>query len=388
MKLFFKAVFSFFIWILALSLIDESSYSQEVTIKKISAGWYHVCVLKSDGSIKCRGANTSGQLGDGTYEDTPEKGVTNPVSGIGDAMDVSSGGSHTCAVLSNGNVKCWGWNAFGQLGNGPNIGPGPETCSDKLNRVTYCSKTPILVDGVNDAVAVDAGEEHTCALIKDGTIKCWGDNSSGQLGNGKNSSKYSAGAVSVLDVENAVGVSAGAQHTCALLSNGNIKCWGYNRDFILGDGTDKKDLPYSATPIPVKNINNATSISAGAFYSCALISDGSIKCWGSDMGGQLGNATYTRPERLICLACSQFPVEVEGIKDALAIAAGSNHSCALLKNGDVKCWGTNVGKLPIEMERMTATPIKVKDITGAKQISAGAGFSCIVFQDDVTVQCW
>ena len=185
---------------------------------------------------------------------------------------VSAGGSHTCAVDNNSRSHCWGYGSTFQLGNGS----------------TSSQSTPVSVSGISTATSVSAAfDAHTCAVLSGGTVKCWGYNSQGQLGNGTTST--SSTPVSVSNISTATSVSAGGQHTCAVLSGGTVKCWGYGNYGQLGNGSTSN----WSTPVSVSNISTATSVSGGANYTCAVLSGGTVKCWGRGSHGQLGNGSTT-----------------------------------------------------------------------------------------------
>jgi len=357
----------------------------------LSAGDEHSCALLSTGRVDCWGWNEWGQLGDasttgpdcgGYCKSTPVQ-----VSGITDATAVAAGVQSSCALLSTGHVACWGLNGLGQLGDG--MTPGPPICYG----TSGCSPTPVQVSGITDATAISVGNEHACALLASGQIDCWGWNYYGQLGNGGTTGPDCGGLctatpVQVSGIENAVAVSAGDQHSCALLANGQVDCWGNNstdHEGDLGDGTSTS----SSTPVHVIGIADAIAISAGASYSCALLSSGQVECWGLNFTGELGNGTT---------ANSSVPVHVSGITDAIAISAGSAHSCALLSNGQVNCWGDNeVGQLgngsstgPQTCDSAIAcstTPVQVSEIADAAAVSVGGGQSCALMSSG-WIDCW
>ena len=186
---------------------------------------------------------------------------------------VSSGYAHTCALTTGGGVKCWGWNIYGQLGNG----------------TTTDSDTPVDVDGLATGVlAITTGRYHTCALTTGGGVKCWGRDGEGQLGDG-NSSNASAPVDVTGLAAGATAVSAGAFHVCALLDTGDVQCWGSNNDGQLGDGTTSAH----STPRDVDDLTDASAISAGVEHSCAVTPGGRVQCWGGNTGGQLGNDTMS-----------------------------------------------------------------------------------------------
>ena len=270
----------------------------------------HTCALLVDGMVKCWGGNVSGQLGDGSKTNSPIPVV---VSSLNGATAVSAGGLYTCALLAGGTASCWGRNWGGQLGDG--------TTTDRT--------TPVPVSGLSGATAISAGGVHTCAVLNDGTAKCWGGNEHGKLGDGTEVTRTAP--VTVSGLSGATAISASSSHTCAILSDGTAKCWGLNHNpGRLGDGTETT----RTVPVPVSGLNNATAISAGSTHTCALLNDGSAKCWGENDHGQLGDGSKTN---------SLTPVPVSGLNDAIAISAGYHRTCALLSGGALECWGMSYG---------------------------------------------
>jgi alpha-tubulin suppressor-like RCC1 family protein len=307
----------------------------------IGAGSAHACALTSSGEVECWGANNQGQLGDGTASG-PESCPGSPcsttpvgVSGLtGGVTAISVGGAHACALTSSGEVKCWGANNQGQLGDG--TASGPESCGG-----SPCSTTPVGVSGLTSGVtAISAGDEHTCALMSAGEVKCWGRNYDDQLGDGTQEVKTTPVAVNGL-TGGIAAISAGGDHTCALTSAGGVECWGANFLGELGDPT----APELSPPVDVTGLTSGvTAISAGHEHTCALTSSGEVKCWGDNGFGQLGVRTRQGPER--CLgaieACSRTPIGVSGMTSGvMAIGAGGFDSCALTSTGGAACWGWN-----------------------------------------------
>lgn len=277
----------------------------------VSAGTNYACALLSDNSIRCWGDNSNGQLGNGTTIDSP---VPVAVSGISNAKAVSTGYNHACAALNSGQVQCWGYNADGELGNG--------TSTD--------SSIPVAVTGISNAVAVTAGNTHSCAALNDGTVHCWGDNTYGELGNG--SIQGSLTPVATSGISNATTVVSGYGYSCALMGDGTVQCWGVNGWGELGNGTTTYNP--ATVPVPVSGVASATAVTAGSFQACSLLSGGTVKCWGNDTDGELGDGnTADGPVSV--------PVPVSGITAATAVAAGANQTCALLASGSVQCWGYN-----------------------------------------------
>ena len=279
-------------------------------VSSVVTGENHACALLSNSTIKCWGDNAYGQLGNGSLVDswTP---VT--VSGISDATAISAGMLHTCALRSGGTVVCWGYNASYQIGN---------------SSATYWpnATTPATVTGLASVTAIAAGGFHNCALTG-GAVKCWGDNSIGQLGNGGSPIKNFA-PVSVTGLTSGVSsIASGEQHSCAV-SSGYVKCWGDNTYGQLGDGTKVM----RTTPVSIPNLVNVSEVAAGYPFTCARITDKTVKCWGRNAEGELGDTTTT--ERLI-------PTTVAALNTANSISAGGLNACAALSSGLGTCWGYN-----------------------------------------------
>jgi len=325
----------------------------------IAAGELHACAVVAGGAVKCWGENEYGQLGNGNMSDSATPVVD--VIGISGAIALAVGAGHTCALVADGAVECWGLGVDGRLGNGS----------------TANSATPVDVLGISGATSI-AGVEHTCALVAGGAVKCWGPGSIGQLDNGNAAS--SATPVGVVGIAGATSIAAGANyvgggHTCALVAGGAVKCWGGNAEGQLGDGSTAD----SATPVDVRGISGATSIAAWFNHTCAVLADGAIKCWGAGSRGQLGNG-----ERID----SSTPVDVIGIRGATSLTAGFNHTCAVVAGGAVKCWGENAdGQLGNGETAVRSTPVAVLGISGAASLAAGRGFTCALVAGGA-VQCW
>lgn len=266
------------------------SANTKIVAKAVAAGDSFACALESGGTVRCWGRNNYGQLGNsftGTCFSGPCSVTPVAVSGITNATAIAAGDRHACALLSDGVVQCWGRNDYGQLGNG----------------TTMDSSVPVTVAGITDATSVAAASSlHACALLAVGTVQCWGDNANGELGNGTTTS--SAVPVTVAGISDAMIVSAGSAHACALLSGGQLQCWGDNEYGELGNGSMLTTFPLGiSTPVTVSGISNATAIAAGFEETCALLSTGSVQCWGYNSDGQLGDGTTMS---------SSLPVTVSG----------------------------------------------------------------------------
>ncbi len=336
---------------------NRNSVSQETPVDvvglssgvaAISAGAHHTCALTTVGGVKCWGHNGLGQLGNNSITDSP---MPINVVGLGSGVAaISSGGSHTCALTTAGGVKCWGLNASGQLGTNS----------------TASSSIPVDVVSLgSDVAAISAGDDHTCALTTAGAVKCWGYNALGQLGN--NSSANSPIPVDVASLGSSVAaISAGDDHTCALTTAGEVKCWGYNALGQLGNNSSAN----SPIPVDVASFGSGVAaISAGANHTCALTAVGAVKCWGYNVLGQLGNNGG---------ANSPTPVDVVSLGSGVAaIGAGANHTCALTAAGAVACWGYNFfGQLGDNSNTDRLTPVTIRSgqsISFVPPATAGSG---------------
>ena len=349
------------------------------TFTDITGGTGHSCALLSDGTAACWGANHVGQLGIGSFTN-----ATTPVAVTGGALagktviKITAGNNHTCALLSDGTAACWGDNHLGRLGIG----------------ATNNSYIPVAVTGGalagKTVTDISAGDLHTCAVLSDGTVACWGNNGNGQVGNGAiYSSLLSPVAVTsgALTGKTVIKISAGDYHTCALLSDGTAACWGWNDSGQLGNGTTTNA---QLTPVAVTGValtgKTFTNITAGTDHTCAVLSDGTAACWGYNNSGQLGNGTFTQ---------STTPVVVTrgALTDKIVtnIAVNRYNTCAALSDGTAACWGDNYfGRLAIGTSprlipgAVTSGALAGKTVTN---ITVGAYHACALLSDG-TAACW
>lgn len=288
------------------------------SVHVLAAGYSHSCTLSNGGrSVQCWGSNSAGQLGNGTKVNalrtvTPSFGLSGPVV-------VSPGGSSTCAVLATLSVKCWGLGTGGQLGNGG----------------TASSSLPVLVTGLNGLAAdVTVGAGHACALLRAGTVRCWGSNTFGQLGNGGTAS--STVPVDVPGLTGVVDVAAGTFHTCALLAGGSLRCWGKGTSGQLGNGANAN----SSTPVAVTGLTDATALGAGGAHTCASTAAAVVRCWGQNNKGQLGDGSnVNRPSPVTAsVSFGQFAVPLGSVT---GVGVGFDATCVTRADGGVRCWGNN-----------------------------------------------
>jgi alpha-tubulin suppressor-like RCC1 family protein/PKD repeat protein len=395
----------------ALTVVSLGSLSiLAVTPSRVEASsGNHACVITAESGIKCWGANTFGQLGSSSAgfdaRDVPEPYAppSDPVTGLPPALtgftDVTMGGQHTCGRTSSGGAKCWGRSDSGQIGDGNALAFSQVTAVDVVGAGGVG-----LLTGV---AQLAAGGRHTCAVLTDGGVKCWGSNSHGQLGN----SAVATHAVTPVDVlvagtENAlagaVRIAAGEAHTCAVLATGGVTCWGANANGQLGDGsfTDQRGA------VDVTGLGSgAVQVTTGASHSCALLTNGMVKCWGNNDQGQIGNGLapglgnpndYNTPQTVVA-GFWGFYRDVDDPRDVLInvilLSSGARHSCALLVAGELMCWGSSdQGQLGFAdlnhrlIQTIATDPWRHLSISGVAQIATGDGYTCVMMTSGL-VQC-
>ena len=327
----------------------------------LTVGSQHSCVTAVAGGIKCWGHNDGGQLGDGTAK---ESGVPVAVQGLTGGMLALAASGDTCAVTVGGALLCWGHNESGQLGNGTQQG----------------NLTPTAVSGLGSGVkAVAAGGLHTCAVTSAGAALCWGENSSGELGNGTTSDSFVP--VGVKGLSSGVSaVAVGFGHSCVIVAGGGLKCWGLNQYGELGNGTTS-NLPVKS-PVDVKGLSSGVlAVASSSLTTCALLEGGAVKCWGHNLDGEVGDGTTKD---------SSVPTDVKGLSAGVtAIGAGTSHTCAVTQEGGVKCWGNNsFGQLGDNSTTVRHEPVDVVGL-GSGAVAVGLGFdhTCAVFPTGA-VKCW
>ncbi|MCE7980822.1 MAG: hypothetical protein DYG89_06490 [Caldilinea sp. CFX5] len=346
---------------------------------QIKGGRVHTCASLSNG-IKCWGYNERGQVGDGTQTERHQ-----PVNALKltNRSDGSDGGeNHSCALI-NGGAWCWGDNYTGTVGDGTNTHRWQPTrveglaagvvavttgnlhsCALRKSGAVLCwgggghvpqSTLPMTVTGLTSGItALDAGYAHTCAVTTDGGVKCWGSNHKGELGDGTSGERRDVpDDVVGLQGITVQAVTAGGYFTCALTVEGEVLCWGANDEGQLGTlNTENQPTPVKVMTRDNVPLTGIKAISAGAEHTCALTTQGGVKCWGRNREGQLGNGTTD---------AKSFPVDVVGLSSGVkAIGVGYHHSCAVLLTGGAKCWGANAkGQLGDGTTVNRTTPVDV-----------------------------
>ncbi len=339
---------------------QEVFQDEKPTIKKLVSSNMNQGFLATDGTFWTWGFNAYGQLGSGSYADSS---LPLKVASSDNIVDATIGSKHSCFITSTGKAKCFGDNSEGQLGDGTNTS----------------SPIPVVVNGIDNAISIASGgyANHTCVLLADSSVKCWGDNSSGQLGDGTTNSSTTPVTVSGLSGVDSIFV--GTQFSCALLKDSSVKCWGDNSKGQLGDGTTNQ----SKVPVTVNGLDGSVEVvmlASGARHACALLASGSIKCWGYNYYGYLGDGSRDN---------SSTPVDVAGVTTAKKIYSKTYHSCALLSDGSAKCWGLNnyqkLGVGSTDLYKSEPTTI-FNGVTGITDISLSYYNSCMVKKNKL--YCW
>lgn len=351
--------------------IDSTQPPEQQGQSVIYADEMSTCLLQ-DKKLICSGENAHYEklTGDIANVNTPL-----PISSITeDILSYEAGTNFTCVLLSSRKVKCWGTNDLGQLGDGTNIS----------------STTPVEVLNLENVSKITLGWKHACALLLDGGVKCWGDNNSGELGRGFTNPSggmatpdYVSGLNSgVSDISSG---SAKSEHTCALIAD-SMKCWGMNSWGQLGDGTQiSRRIPTDVLGLGTGS--GVIKLVPSRYSSCAVLSGNRMKCWGENTYGQLGNSNLG--------VDSLTPVDVilsglasnESVIDA---GQGEDQVCLLTDKGSVYCWGRdNYGQLGDgTIGGNIAQPTISLLTSGVKQLSVGRYHSCVIMESDEEARCW
>jgi alpha-tubulin suppressor-like RCC1 family protein len=379
-------------------------------VKSVGAGTYHTCALFEDGQVLCWGNNFFGQLGTGTNAPSPLDPL--PISlpsgkRLTGVRALAVGYNHNCALVDEGEVLCWGWNKWGQLGDG--------TTTDRYHPVSVELAPGVPLSGVQ---ALALGNGHTCALLGSGEVHCWGRNRVAQLGNGRGETfcggpacpgnegatqnqnepppQYRlypapvevAPGVPLVDVRALV---SGAEHSCAVMAAGEIRCWG--RDVNRTDSTrlgEGRAAPVLLSPgVPFMGVQ---SLALGFVHNCALIGGGEVRCWGRGYEGQLGDGGLTPRESPVAVLLSPDGPPLTG---ARAVALGNSHGCVVLDGGEVHCWGgdNQHGQLGDGTMVNRPTPVPVVHspggarLTGVQALALGFAHGCALTIDR-DVLCW
>ena len=299
--------------------------------KQIALG-SHRCAIGADGAVRCWGIGVRGELGEGAIGERTMGPFVVP--GLAGAKAIAVGDSHSCAVLENGDARCWGSDVFGELGNGLMNEGGP--------------KIQAVLD-LSDVVDIEAGDSVTCARVKSGAIDCWGSDIDGVLGDGF--ARAEALPTEVIQTAGVTALAVHGRHACAIVADGTVHCWGSNAHGELGFKTPANDSS-SSIPRPVDGLRNAVGLALGDAWSCAWTRDHIAQCWGANDTGQLGDGTTTD---------RSSPAQVKGLVGVEEIVAGDLHACARLTSGSVRCWGANAkGQLGDGTTDNKSEPVEVR----------------------------
>ncbi|MGH7516173.1 MAG: Ig-like domain-containing protein [Gemmatimonadales bacterium] len=344
--------------------VEGSAAVGVVAFRQVSAGSAHTCAVTTEGAAYCWGFNNFGQLGDGTTTDR-----IRPVL-VADGLvfeSVTGGAQHTCGLTLAGLAYCWGNNTRGQLGDGTN------SHSTRPTAVAPTAQSLPL-----NFTSLSAGFAHTCGRTTTERGYCWGSNTAGQLGDGA-----TTGRLVPTQVLTAIGFTflelrAGGTHSCGIMSSGAAQCWGRNGNGQLGDGTtlDQRRAVAVVPPAGQSTPLAFASLSLGGIHSCGLDQAGVIYCWGSNGSGELGDGTTTS-------STEPVPVEPPAGFTFAAVAAGSSHSCGLGPIGAAYCWGNNTqGQLGDGTTTNRPLPVAVAPPAEASRaplftsLSAGGNHTC------------
>ena len=322
--------------------VDNDGCKNDCTLppgaKSIGIGWYHTCIATQMGKVHCWGANQYGQLGQGNtiaIGDNELPKIVGPVDLGADAKAVVAGENHTCALTAANTVRCWGRSDVGQLGQG------------SVNSLGDNEKPSVAgdVDVGGKVTQLAAGRDHTCALMETGAVRCWGGGLYGQTGHsntvtiGDNELASAGGDLKVDPMLKATAIAAGEYFSCALLENGKVRCWGYGGNGSLGYGNVNNigDNEFPSTAGPIDLGADAVAIAAGRRHACAVTVNKTVRCWGLNANGQLGYGHVNT------IGDNELPkvsgdVNINNDK-AVALALGYAHSCVLVEGDKVRCWG-------------------------------------------------
>jgi alpha-tubulin suppressor-like RCC1 family protein len=383
---------------------------------QISTGSDHACVVMTTGVVQCWGEGSDGRLGDGT---TLDRDIPTPVVGLplsaASVSDVTAGAATGCAITGDLAVRCWGQ----YVGDGGNeltvhtsavpvqqaatqVSAGDGGCalvhaggfktevwcwgSDKNGQIGdgvtgTDAKKPRMVKNLANPQYVSNGYGDNCALVHNGGARCWGANGYGQLGNGTTTDTNVPVPVSGLPL-NLAQIAAGFEHTCALLKDGTVRCWGHNNHGQLGNGSTSD----SSTPVPVTGLTSVAQIAVADAATCALTDAGGVQCWGANPAGELGNGSTTD---------SDVPVQVSGLTSGVvSIAASDETVCAALFTGPVDCWGDNssgqLGSGGVGSPPDSTTPVTVGGFSSSGFVGMSSGFGAADCALNASQQafCW
>ena len=352
--------------------VSADSITSQTYSSVLATGGSHSCAILENGSAMCWGLDNYGQLGDGGDATNLNKPASFVL--IDEARTVSqiyARHSRTCIILSDSTASCWGFNEDGQSGD------------DSTN--TY--KSPSVKVQFPDGKLVKSmgmGLKHTCAILEDDTLTCWGLDAYGALGNGNSDTtdKYTPQTISTPADRKVVKVEPGATHTCILLDDGGVMCWGRDNVGQLGNGNTGDTIHTPSSNVELPEGRAATDLSVGDHHSCALLDNGSVTCWGLNNFGQLGdNTTTNRLTPVYAHLPKGSPV--------VSVSVGPHSSCAILQNSSLYCWGhNNYGRLGIGVSGgVYSTPMYVEGATDIVALRLDYDHICGLSENG-SMSCW
>lgn len=393
---------------------SDGGLSVNAKFRAIAAGRRNSCAIYNDGRLFCFGGNDSGQLGDGTTADRggePGTMATLKPVDLGPSADVKQvvlGDSHLCALLSTGQVKCWGSNEQGQLGLEDNVDRG-----DKPGQMG--TALPEVKLGAGRTVTkLAAGTDFTCALLDNKTVKCWGRNANGQLGLGSNAVFVGRApgemgdALASVDVgpgRTVKDIGAGEMHVCAHLDDDSVKCWGNNQEGQLGvgDATARgrkvSDMGAALSAVDFGTGRKAKELFVGFSQNCARLDDQTLKCFGNNNAGQLGiGSKVSYGDKAGSMGDNLPKANLGTGRTVVSMSFGEGFSCAKLDDGKLKCFGENAsGQLCVGDKNdrgfeaaSIGDNLPYADLGTGRSLdffAAGPEHVCGVFSDK-TVRCW
>ena len=292
--------------------------------------------------MRCWGLGSGGRLGYGNTasignDETP--GSVGPVDlGLGrTAVRLTAGAGHTCAVLDDATTRCWGIGSFGRLGYAATANIGDDEVPGSVG--------PVDVGAGRTAVDIAAGGRHTSAALDDGAVRCWGLGTGGRLGYantttiGDDETPGSVAPVRIGPRRTATRIAAGWYHSSAVLDDATVRCWGVGGYGGLGYGNIASVNPAEVGPVDLGPNRTATEVAAGALHTCAVLDDGHVRCWGDGSSGALGygNTAIIGDDET---PASVSPVNLGPGRTAVQVAAGVFHTCVIMEDGSVRCWGS------------------------------------------------
>jgi len=334
---------------------SSSLSAAPIGVRNVNVGSANSCAVFTDNSVKCWGAPIGQRMDDEpTQFDTRPQVVPNLA-----AISVSLNYQHACAVTAGRRVACWGDNEFGRAGQ-------PVA--------TTTVEAPKFVPGLSDVLSVTTGREHSCALMLDGTVACWGRNTFGQLGTGGNANSVPT-PVSPRNVSDVVSLAAGAASTCAVTSAGRVWCWGWGAQGELGNATRLS----SKVPVMIRSLKRVVSVFSAQSTFCAIKADTTGWCWGAGWFGQLGNGSET--------SYTTKPVQIADLDGITSISIDQESACALTSDGSVYCWGSNrQNQLGDGTRTNSSVPVSVQLPNAARGIAVGQQHACAALP--FSIRCW